>query len=141
MARSGNFSFLAFLLIAGRVAAVLSVAQADYKAVPVPEPEAAEAESYLARCAAKLTEKCGEVIFGNIFLEQNQLTPECCEKLVLMGRECHDAMASFIMSLPAFSKNATVTVPRSKLAWHKCVLLAEEALSPASEGPGFAGFD
>lgn len=138
MARSGNFGFLAFLLIAS---AVLSVAQADYEDPPVPEPAAAEAESYLARCAGKLTEKCGEVIFGNIFLEQNQLTPECCEKLVLMGRECHDAMASFIISLPAFSKNATVTVPRSKLVWHECVLLAEEALSPAEEGPGFTGFD
>lgn len=128
MARSENFGFVAFLLIASGVA-LLSIARADYEDAPAPEPSGPD--SYLAQCASKLTEKCGEDIFGNIFTKETELTPECCKKLVLAGIGCHEAMVNFIVSIPTFAKNASITVPRSKQVWNQCVLLTEETLPPA----------
>ncbi|KAF8033807.1 hypothetical protein BT93_C0156 [Corymbia citriodora subsp. variegata] len=130
MAGSDNFSFVTFLLICSGVA-LSSIARADYEDAPAPEPTP---DPYLAACANKLTEKCGEDIFGNIFIgpdQPNKLTHECCKKLVLVGRECHEAMVNFILSVPTLAKNASITLPRSKQVWNKCVLLAEGAVPPA----------
>lgn len=115
MARSGNFGFLPFLLIASGVA-MLSVTRADYVDAPAPVPEM---NSYLAECAYKLTEECGDDVFGNIFMGLNPLTPECCKKLMFTGKECHEAMVNFVISLPDFRNNASITVPRSKQVWNE----------------------
>ncbi|KAL3744125.1 hypothetical protein ACJRO7_013391 [Eucalyptus globulus] len=116
MARSG---FVAFLLLAS-VVATLSV-RVRWK-----DP-AGQTLDYLADCATKLADDCGEDIFFNIFTKQRKITPACCKKLVSMGKQCHESMVGFIILSPSFSKNASITVPRSKKVWNKCVLLAKKA--------------
>ncbi|KAK3435538.1 hypothetical protein EUGRSUZ_C00225 [Eucalyptus grandis] len=116
MARSG---FVAFLLLASVVAALsVRVKRTD---------PASETLDYLIDCASKLTGNCGEDIFFNIFTKQRRITPACCKKLVSIGKQCHESMVGFIILSPSFSKNASITVPRSKKVWNKCVLLAKEA--------------
>ncbi|KAI6682497.1 hypothetical protein NL676_036378 [Syzygium grande] len=117
MARSDSFRFFAFLLIACGVA-VLSARRTD---------PATETYEYLVDCATKLAEQCGYEIFSNIFADKEQLTPQCCKKLVSMGKECHEAMVNFIIISPTYSKNASITVPRSKKVWKECVSLAKGA--------------
>ncbi|KAF8033806.1 hypothetical protein BT93_C0155 [Corymbia citriodora subsp. variegata] len=121
MARSRNFGFVVFLLLASAVV-VLSVK------VKRTDP-ATQTYNYLVDCASKLGEKCGEAIFFNIFTGQKHTTPDCCKKLVKMGKQCHEAMVGFIILSPDFSKNASITVPRSKKVWNQCVLSAKEAPS------------
>ncbi|KAL3744126.1 hypothetical protein ACJRO7_013392 [Eucalyptus globulus] len=116
MARSG---FVAFLLLASVVAALsVKVKRTD---------PAQETLDYLVNCGSKLAEDCGEDIFFNIFTKQRKITPACCKKLVSMGKQCHESMVGFIILSPSFSKNASITVPRSKKVWNKCVLLAKKA--------------
>ncbi|XVE63458.1 hypothetical protein DITRI_Ditri07aG0022400 [Diplodiscus trichospermus] len=88
-------------------------------------------EDLYQRCVVILGDDCGEEIFDLIFRHDTIIvnnkhielvSKNCCEKLVYMGRHCHDRLSNVIAQTTDFSSNSSATLPRSSQVWDLCSL-------------------
>ena len=80
-----------------------------------------ELRHYLDECLKKLGQECGPMFFTRIFMDKkNEIPTSCCQKLVVMGEECHDTITESVISRPEFSANATLYETRAVDAWKMC---------------------
>lgn len=75
----------------------------------------------LDACIKELGENCGSKFFRRIFIGQKHEIPaSCCQKLVDMGKECHDTITDSIISRPEFIGKANLYERRAENAWNMC---------------------
>nr|KYP60156.1 hypothetical protein KK1_015604 [Cajanus cajan] len=83
---------------------------------PSPSPE-----NYLEDCAAKLYPDCGNELYSAIFFDNDTVSKECCQNLVVdLGKTCNDKMTMYILELPEFKPNKTQILQRSDEIWKGC---------------------
>ncbi|KAL7102299.1 hypothetical protein ACP275_08G111100 [Erythranthe tilingii] len=76
------------------------------------------------RCLDKLTEECGLEIFQGIFWEDEVavISRKCCQKLVAVGRSCHEGILKATLKLPELPKREkNVMKRRDAQLWSQCV--------------------
>ncbi|KAL7108577.1 hypothetical protein ACP275_06G121000 [Erythranthe tilingii] len=76
------------------------------------------------RCLDKLTEECGLEIFQGIFWEDEvaEISRKCCQKLVAVGRSCHEGLLKATMKLPGLPKREkSVVKRRDAQLWSNCI--------------------
>lgn len=132
MASFYTVSIIAFFILAigvflSSTAHGFRVSEQDF--APAPEPSSRSGEDiipqeflgYLEECLKKLGGECGPVLFTKIFVgHKNEISTNCCEKLVDMGKECHDTITDSVISRPEFSGNETLYETRAADAWKMC---------------------
>lgn len=132
MASLRKVSIIAFFLLASGVL-LSSTAQAfrankqDFDLASEPSPNNGEdiigedLFHYVEECLKKLGQECGPKFFITIFIgEKSGISTSCCQRLVDMGKECHDIITSSVFSRPEFTDNETVYQKRSDDAWKMC---------------------
>lgn len=92
----------------------------------------AEKSDYLyLRCAVLLGNDCADEFFDVIFRNDTPIltdkdidlvSKKCCERLVNMGRHCHDKLFNVIAQTTEFSSRLSTTLPRSSQIWDLCSL-------------------
>ena len=76
---------------------------------------------YLDECLKKIGEKCMPVFFTRIIIcKKNVIPASCCQKLLDMGEECHNALTKSAISRPEFRANATLYETRVVDVWNMC---------------------
>ncbi|KAL8051066.1 hypothetical protein ABFX02_06G121300 [Erythranthe guttata] len=103
-------------------AAVPPTISGERGALP-PEPYQGFYE-FTDRCLDKLTEECGLEIFQGIFWEDEvtEISRKCCQKLVAVGRSCHEGLLKATMKLPGLPKREkSVVKRRDAQLWSNCV--------------------
>nr|KYP34210.1 hypothetical protein KK1_044866 [Cajanus cajan] len=103
----------------------------------IPEPSNAPepSSSYLTDCASLLDPSCGKEVFSAIVFGNETVSGECCDTLVSdVGKECHDEMTKYILTLKKSPKNIEHQIlKRSEIVWNHCVLQDYPALEPVGE--------
>ncbi|XP_022728649.1 protein DOWN-REGULATED IN DIF1 11-like [Durio zibethinus] len=93
--------------------------------------DAGQLEDLYQRCVVMLGDECGDEIFDLIFRNDSLIVTDkdiglvskyCCDKLLNMGRNCHDQLVNVIAQTTHFSTNSSATVPRSSQVWDLCSL-------------------
>ena len=80
-----------------------------------------ELRHYLDECLKKIGEECGPVFFTRIIIGNKNVIPaSCCQKLLDMGEECHNALTESVISRPEFRANATLYETRAVDVWNMC---------------------
>ncbi|KAL7135724.1 hypothetical protein ABFS83_11G116900 [Erythranthe nasuta] len=75
---------------------------------------------FLEECEKRMTEKCSEEIFQDIF-QNKTITKKCCYKLVDMGPDCHRVMIQREKDLIKSKKERNTIVSRSENLWKRCL--------------------
>ena len=76
---------------------------------------------YLDECIKKIGAECGPVFFTRTFIGKKNVIPaSCCQKLLDMGEECHNALTESVISRPEFRANATLYETRAVDVWNMC---------------------
>ncbi|OMO62134.1 hypothetical protein COLO4_33207 [Corchorus olitorius] len=78
---------------------------------------------FLEECTKKLSRKCGEMAVTSI-LQGSATTAACCREVVGIGKNCHDDMIKFFVSLPELHLKASDIYPKSDRVWNRCVKAA-----------------
>ncbi|OMP06011.1 hypothetical protein CCACVL1_01754 [Corchorus capsularis] len=78
---------------------------------------------FLEECTKKLSRKCGEMVVTSI-LEGSATTAACCREAVGIGKNCHDDMIKFFVSLPELQLKGSDIYPKSDRVWNRCVKAA-----------------
>ena len=77
------------------------------------------------RCISKFPNKCGEAIVKSVLSRGGTVDDKyCCEKLVSMGRDCHEELVKKLVSLPEVPAVDVFQVSkRGEQVWQKCASL------------------
>ncbi|KAL3636591.1 hypothetical protein CASFOL_018890 [Castilleja foliolosa] len=75
---------------------------------------------FLEGCARKFTEKCAKEVAYSIFKEGKEVDKICCNKLVNMGKECHDALVEALDNLGKYEKKGKEVKEISGRVWKHC---------------------
>ncbi|CAK7322455.1 unnamed protein product [Dovyalis caffra] len=85
--------------------------------------------NYVEQCSAMVGQKCGEEILHGSLLGKH-VTLDCCEKLLLMGKECDDALMKIVLEFPEFKEHEEEALAGANRLWESCTL-AVQATSPS----------
>ncbi|KAI5577106.1 hypothetical protein POPTR_009G104800v4 [Populus trichocarpa] len=85
--------------------------------------------SYVEQCVAVTGARCGEEILYGSFMGK-PVTLECCQKLLLMGKACDDALMRVVLEFPEYKGHEEEALAGSNKLWEKCAL-AVQAASPS----------
>ncbi|RDX76338.1 hypothetical protein CR513_43679, partial [Mucuna pruriens] len=130
MATLRKFSLMVLCLV---ISSALMVETGHSQEASNEEAEGPESSygKYLANCASKLSQKCGNEIFSAIFYGTEKVSIECCDKLVNeVGKVCNDDMTDYILQLPKFVSKDVEILERSQRVWEDCVVLDYPLLEP-----------
>lgn len=79
-------------------------------------------ESYLRDCSSHLNPSCGKDIFFSIFVGNQTINDGCCYCLVYsVGKQCHQDMTRYSLSLPDYKYTKMLIWRRSEKVWDYCV--------------------
>ncbi|KAK9750302.1 hypothetical protein RND81_02G185800 [Saponaria officinalis] len=67
----------------------------------------------LLKCENGLGVKCGDGIYQNVFEIGNEVSKECCDRLLSVGKDCHDLLTEITIVYKRF------TMKEAREIWHK----------------------
>ncbi|OVA10616.1 Prolamin-like domain [Macleaya cordata] len=85
---------------------------------------------YLDNCTANVPAECGLEIVAAL-LKTEDVSYDCCENLIEMGKDCHDALVETIGTIDTFKSLASELPQRGSEVWNYCANLAT-APSPSN---------
>ena len=88
-------------------------------------------EKYLSNCSRKTYLNCGDEIFFSVVFGNRTVSNDCCVNLITnVGKQCHDDMTKFIVTLPKFESNKLQIFQRNNKVWNNCVPLLIHSPQP-----------
>ncbi|RDX95487.1 hypothetical protein CR513_21981, partial [Mucuna pruriens] len=80
-----------------------------------------ESEKFLSKCVVKIGIHCGKEVFDKLIHGKNNVTKNCCEKLVKMGQSCHINMVKALIRTPEMRDvDAIQFLKKSKEIFDQC---------------------
>lgn len=78
-------------------------------------------EKLLTDCVVKYHPPCDNLyIFGTIFYYNETISGDCCNNIREVGKQCHDTLTTYIISLKKSKGKETQILQRSKEIWNEC---------------------
>lgn len=78
-------------------------------------------EKVLTDCILKLHPPCDSLyVFGTIFYYNERISDSCCKNIREVGKQCHDTLTTYIISLRKSKGKETQILQRSKQIWNEC---------------------
>ena len=96
---------------------------------------------YLKNCSDKIRGECKKLLFDALFARKTGvdhdcigaenfsqgISRQCCQDLVKMGKDCHEAYIKTITSLKRYEKYTKLVIQNGEENWNKC---ARESATP-----------
>ncbi|OWM89877.1 hypothetical protein CDL15_Pgr012514 [Punica granatum] len=85
---------------------------------------------FLRQCGRTLTNECGQVVYDYVFYVRDNITKDCCKKLVKMGEKCNRAAAYSLSHVIKFKPWRGNIYERSVEAYNICLKGNGKPLKP-----------
>lgn len=92
-------------------------------------------DKFLLECVIKIAD-CGMEIFNAVFYNAT-VSPNCCARLIFMGRPCHFGLVEHLISQPFFQGNKTKILDGCQCAWNNCAQVVHPPSPFPSPSPSY----
>ncbi|KAL2332927.1 hypothetical protein Fmac_014140 [Flemingia macrophylla] len=141
MARFSNFCLMVTFMASATLLVKTGLSYEDYD--PLEGSPMSSTEKQMLDCILKLHPPCDALyMFGTIVTGNETVSKDCCTHIVHdFGKQCHDIMTMYIISLPKYKANRTQFLQRSKQVWNECSHHSSFKLDDGGLGHTFASDD